>query len=81
MYYFFIKTIDKQEFIYYNTIRKRKKGCKKMMTVREMMEFLAEFDEDAEVILCDWDDVQAVRIYQQDELEGEKRWNLKVEDE
>ena len=51
------------------------------MTVREMMEFLAQFDGDAEVILCDWDDVQAVRIYQQDELEGEKRWNLKTEDE
>lgn len=33
------------------------------MTIKEMMEFLKKFDDNAEVIACNWEDISEVRVF------------------
>ena len=50
------------------------------MTVREMMEFLAQCDPNAEVVPCDWDEVVAVRVYDGRECH-ELRWEMSEDED
>ena len=49
------------------------------MTVREMMEFLAQQDPDAMVVPCDWGDEMAVRVFEGRRFH-ELRWSSVEED-
>ena len=47
-----------------------------MMTVREMIEFLSQFDGNDEVVVSydEWDDEQMVRVFKNDDVMGEVHW-------
>lgn len=51
------------------------------MTVREVMAFLAQFDADATVFPCDWEDAVAVRVIHDDAIVAELRWELPEEED
>ena len=44
------------------------------MTVREVMEVMAQWDPDMEVVPCDWDEVCAIRACRGFEIHHELRW-------
>lgn len=52
------------------------------MTVREIMEFLSKCDADARVIVCDWQDEEAIRVFSANGgFIGETRWASKTDEE
>ena len=52
-----------------------------MMTVREAMEFLAQFDKDAEVVVCNWSDSSAIRVFTQEGRARQLVWKEEVEED
>ena len=38
------------------------------MTVKEVIDFLTDFDEKADVVVCDWGDSSAIRVFSGDEM-------------
>ena len=63
--------------LYYNHKEKRK-GDKKM-TVKELMEWLATQDENGKIVLCDWEDEVAVRVFSNKRMK-QLKWETKEED-
>ena len=51
-----------------------------MMTVREVMEFLAQQSPDAVVIPCHWDDEMAIRVFTRCHFR-ELRWTNEEEED
>ena len=53
----------------------------KKMTVREVMEVMAQWDPDAVVVPCDWDEVVAIRAFRADGRGYQLRWEVPEEEE
>ena len=52
------------------------------MTIREMIEFLSKYDDNACVVACDWQEEEAIRVFSADGVFiGETRWTSKTDDE
>ena len=65
--------------IYYNHKREKKEN-KKMKTVREVMEFLAQQAPDSVVVPCHWGDEMAIRVFTGCHFQ-EMRWAKEEEEE
>jgi hypothetical protein len=72
--------LDKSRRECYNKGTKKEKEIKKMMTVHDVMEFLAQQAPDSVVIPCNWGDEMAIRVFTGHHFQ-ELRWADEEEEE
>lgn len=51
------------------------------MTVREVMEFLTQFDKDADVVVCNWIDSSAIRVFTDECKFHQLEWKEEAEED
>lgn len=49
------------------------------MTVKELMKWLATQDENGKIVLCDWEDEVAIRVFSNKRMK-QLKWETKEED-